>query len=410
MSSILTPNIVSLLITTAFNVLLAFFILSKNRKSPVNRIFSFLALGVALWSFTNIATQIVKTVHQGILWSQISYLSTLIIAVSFFLFSIIFPEEEKMSKSRLFIPVIIAAIVTSVLLFIPKFVIETVTLSPWKIMTNRGAYLYTASFVGMLLFSFGNILRKYRQLKGEQKAQIKFVLIGTLATATIGIFFNLLLPIFFNYYGLVWFGPNAGLVMVGFIAYAVIRHHLFDIKVIATEIFSILISLSALIDALLSQTPTEFTLKFLLFSAISLFSILLIRGVLKEVKTREQLAALTEKLQKANDDLQKLDKAKSEFISIASHQLRTPLSVIKGFVSMLIEGSYGKIPDKGKELLSKIGASSDRLNRLIDDLLDLSRMEGGQMKYEWNFINLAELAGSVGDELQPQAGKKGHNL
>jgi len=51
--------------------------------------------------------------------------------------------------------------------------------------------------------------------------------------------------------------------------------------------------------------------------------------------------------------LQKLDKAKSEFISLASHQLRTPLTIIKGYVSMILEGSWGKVTDSQKRTIRK---------------------------------------------------------
>jgi hypothetical protein len=198
--------------------------------------------------------------------------------------------------------------------------------------------------------------------------------------------------------------------MIGLIAFAILKHHLMNVKVITTEIFSVLTSLVLLVNALLSESINKFILNFSLFVIVTFFVILLIRSVLKEVKSKEELTALTEKLQTANEDLKKLDKAKSEFISIASHQLRTPLSIIKGFASMLEEGSYGKMNEKAIDILGKIGASSDRLTRLINDLLDLSRMEGGGMKFEWDFVKLDDLVQSVVDELAPQAEKKGVNF
>ncbi|GAH18331.1 unnamed protein product, partial [marine sediment metagenome] len=79
---------------------------------------------------------------------------------------------------------------------------------------------------------------------------------------------------------------------------------------------------------------------------------------------------MSEALAKANDKLTKLDNAKSEFISIASHQLRTPLTAIKGFVSLLLEGSYGKVEVKQQDVLNKVYTSNDRLIRLVEDLLN----------------------------------------
>ncbi|MBU1246380.1 C50 carotenoid epsilon cyclase, partial [Patescibacteria group bacterium] len=62
----------------------------------------------------------------------------------------------------------------------------------------------------------------------------------------------------------------------------------------------------------------------------------------------------TENLRKANKQLKNLDKVKSEFISIASHQLRTPLTVIKGYLSMILEGDFGKVEPKQQDPLNKV--------------------------------------------------------
>ena len=63
------------------------------------------------------------------------------------------------------------------------------------------------------------------------------------------------------------------------------------------------------------------------------------------MRRKDELQSLSDQLASANDKLRHLDKAKSEFISIASHQLRTPLTSIKGFDSLLLEGTYGAMPD-----------------------------------------------------------------
>ncbi len=83
-------------------------------------------------------------------------------------------------------------------------------------------------------------------------------------------------------------------------------------------------------------------------------------------------------LQAANDKLLELDELKTEFISIASHQLRTPLSIIKGYVSLMQEGAYGKMPKKSEQILQNIDESNERLVKLVDDFLDVSRWNRGE--------------------------------
>ncbi len=81
--------------------------------------------------------------------------------------------------------------------------------------------------------------------------------------------------------------------------------------------------------------------------------------------------------------MQTLDQAKSEFISIASHQLRTPLTSIKGFISLLMEGSYGKVGKGIQAVLEKIYISNERLIKLVEDLLNISRIESGKISFNF---------------------------
>ena len=112
-------------------------------------------------------------------------------------------------------------------------------------------------------------------------------------------------------------------------------------------------------------------------------------------------------LERANDRLQVLDKQKSEFVSIASHQLRSPLTAIRGYVSMMTEGSFGKLPDKASEALGRIAESTVFMASSIDDFLEVSRIESGNMKYDYRDVNLKEQAGHIVDDLRTDALHRG---
>ncbi len=126
------------------------------------------------------------------------------------------------------------------------------------------------------------------------------------------------------------------------------------------------------------------------------------------IKLEEEVRRKTAQLRRANAELKKLDEAKSEFISIASHQLRTPLTVIKGYISMMQEGSFGEVPPKIMENLSKVYVSNERLISLVENLLDISRIESGRQEFLWEQVSLEEIALGVVDNLQQAA--KGKNL
>lgn len=111
----------------------------------------------------------------------------------------------------------------------------------------------------------------------------------------------------------------------------------------------------------------------------------------------------TKKLRSANNRLVELDKSKDDFISMASHQLRTPLTSIKGYLSMVIDGDAGKVTAKQSELLSRAYVSSQRMVYLIADLLNVSRLRTGKFIIEPKLSNLATVINGELDQLKQTA-------
>ena len=119
---------------------------------------------------------------------------------------------------------------------------------------------------------------------------------------------------------------------------------------------------------------------------------------------------LNKQLEDVNEKLKSLDKLKTEFLSLASHQLRSPLTAIKGYVSMLLEGSFGDISENQREVVNKVFISSKHLTRIIEDLLDVSKIEQGGMQYAKTDFSLAKIAGEITEEFEINAQSKGLEL
>ena len=124
------------------------------------------------------------------------------------------------------------------------------------------------------------------------------------------------------------------------------------------------------------------------------------------ITLQQRVDAATQELRVANQELRKLDKSKSEFISIASHQLRTPLTIIKGYISMMLEGSFGKLQPPVTQNLDKVFSANERLIGLVENLLDISRIESGRQEFHWEDLDFNELAKSVVGELELPAKNK----
>ncbi|MFH1781765.1 MAG: HAMP domain-containing sensor histidine kinase, partial [Patescibacteria group bacterium] len=124
----------------------------------------------------------------------------------------------------------------------------------------------------------------------------------------------------------------------------------------------------------------------------------------------ERLKAINGKLQVANEHLKELDRAKSEFMSIASHQLRTPLSGIMGYLSMILDGDYGKLKKEQKEIIDDVFEATQRLIRLVNVFLNVTRIEAGRFILNFAKIDMKQLIEDEINELQPTADKKNIKL
>ncbi len=131
-------------------------------------------------------------------------------------------------------------------------------------------------------------------------------------------------------------------------------------------------------------------------------------GSHKELERR--VAERTQELEKLNEELKNLNKMKSDFISSVSHELRTPLTSIKGYASILMTGKLGDVLPAQKERLEKIDKHSNSLVHLINNLLDIARIESGNVQMEMKDISIKEMLDSIVDIIIPQVKEKNISL
>lgn len=138
----------------------------------------------------------------------------------------------------------------------------------------------------------------------------------------------------------------------------------------------------------------------LLFERISQFNISL----------QQRVDDATRKLRRTNEKLKALDETKDDFISMASHQLRTPLTSIKGYISMVMEGDAGKVSKTQQEMLTQAFFSSQRMVYLISDLLNVSRLKTGKFVIEPTRVNLATMVEQEMNQLKEAAAARNLTL
>jgi signal transduction histidine kinase/GGDEF domain-containing protein len=115
-------------------------------------------------------------------------------------------------------------------------------------------------------------------------------------------------------------------------------------------------------------------------------------------------------LERANQELRKIDEMKSEFVSVASHELRTPLATIKNAVQLILRGKAGEINETQSNFLSMAEKNINRLTSILNDILDLSRIESGRIEMKSEELDLREVIEFILSSLKPQAEAKSIQL
>ncbi len=237
------------------------------------------------------------------------------------------------------------------------------------------------------------------------KLQIRFVILGIFLYGFSALTASLILPNFFNIFDYTLLDAPSLIFFVGFTAYSILKLHLFNIKVIATELLVFSLSGFIFIRALLSEERSEQLINGGMFICIVVVGTFLIKSVIREVSQRERIEKLAKDLQQANDRLRELDRQKSEFVSFATHQLRAPLAAMLGYSSLLLEGEMGKLEPASRNGISRIFDSTRTLVSIVDDYLNITRIELGTMKYAFETISLKQLILDIIAELKPNIDK-----
>lgn len=374
-----------------------------NNKKPENKAWLFLNVSSAIWSF-GYYFMITASNHQvGLVSNYVLHGAAVFIPLFYFLFILQLTQQFQKRKKIFYFASVISFsffIINPLNIFIkdviPKFIFNYVPEPGFM-------YIYfTAYFFLLVIFSIYILYKAQLNVEREKTIRLRFVLVSSLIGFTGGgsvflLTYNLIPPyllILFALYPII-------------ITYAMIKHHLMNIKVILTEFFMSLLWLLLLFRIFLFETFQDQIIAFGVFLASLFFGIFVIKSVVREVETREEIERLAKDLQRANSQLKELDQRKSEFLSLASHQLRTPLTAIKGYSSMLLEGSFGEVSEKPRDAISRIFESSKHLVFVIQDFLTISRIEQNRLKYNFETTDLAEIVRTTIDEMRVASKDKG---
>ena len=397
METFAISGIINAIVAISFGSIVLF----KDRHKQINITFFFLSLSVLVWGFAYAKWQLSFDYNEAIFWVRVLAIGSVFMPITFFHWISHVLDIYKKNLFVIRLSYILGFII--VLLSGSKFLIKG--LSPKLIFAfwPEPGILYTiyvvVLFIGLVAYSLFLLIKHFYTATQEKRGQIFFIIMGMVFGFGGGLT---------NFF--LWYDINIlpyGTFVVAFfpflLGYALIRHGLFETKVVSTELLTFSLWVFLLIRIFLSEIYSDQLINIILLGFIIFAGVLLILSVNKEVETREKIEKLAKELKQANKKLEEMGEQKSQFLSIASHQFRSPLTAIKGYTSLILEGSYGPVPEKLKEPINNIFASAQNLVIVVEDFLNISRIEQGRMKYDFEKTDVGKLVAGIVEEIRPVA-------
>jgi len=397
----LTINRILLFVMVPLSLFIGGWVYLNNKKERLNQLFFLLSISIISFPTFAHLTFFATQPDISLFWVKWAYASgTWFLIVFFFFFIYFFREEMKFKPLQIF--VITGGIFIIFMSFFTNLIVKEIEIQEIGVRPffGPGAYLfYIFSFI-IFIFIFYRFYKNYIIASREEKTKIQYFFVGTLIFILLNTFFNIILPIFRGTFELHQFGNYAGIILLGLTAYAITKRELFGVRLILTTLLVAIIAILLAADlVLLTQKLSFQIIKGFTLILFLYFGYFLIKSVIREIQRRAEI-------QKLYQELEKLDEAKTEFMSIVSHQLRTPLTAIKGYTSMILEGIYGKLPEKMQKPVDNVLISSERLIRFVNDILNVTRIETGRLEFIPESTAMEEIISSVIFELDIKAKEK----
>jgi len=394
------------------SVVLAFFILFKGAKKLPNQILFFTLFSFATWVLLDsIFWASNRSDVIMLAWSLILLFEPLVYIGCFYLLYVLTANRDlsfwvKCFFFVLFIPLIV---------FVPtKYGLSDFDLASCLAIEGPIALYYTY-FVEILTTLIIATYAFYKMIKAPRgsKREIFFLLTGILLL--LGAFaWGNITGSFTENWQLGQFGLFGMPLFAGFLVYSIVRFKTFNIKLIAAQ--ALVVFLWVLIPSLLLVQDLNNIRIIVVITSVLIFvlGIYLIRSVKREVEQREKIEKLEKEVErsleiekKANEELEKLDKVKNQFLAQTQHDLRTPLTSIMGYTDLMLAGTFGKQTKKTTDVVQKLKGLADGMIKKANNFLDLAQFQLGksQLKLEPG-VSMVTMLEEIKSELDFKADTK----
>ena len=362
----------------------------RSKKSITSRTFFFFSLITILWGISNYFLYKFTEPNIILLALRIHIFLTIWHSYAFFQLAYVFPAEKKELPVWHRYALLPVAFFTSALLIIP-FVFTKINnlLSLTEIANpekSDGIILAGIVTFSFLIAGISVLYKKIDISKGDERRQVMLMFTGMSLTAGLLLLFSYVLPIGFHNYNFVPFGALFIFPVIVFTAYAIYIVELFHVKNIFAGIFTFFLCVFSLVELIVADNIEQLLLRIIVFVLTLVLSIQLVRNTFEIELANEQ---------------------KSELMTFATHEIRTPITIMRGYASILLDGDKGQIAPPVVDLLQKIMISGNEVISLLSQYLNKSKIELGQLNYVFLRVDVVQLVNEILATLHVHATQRG---
>lgn len=385
-------------IPVAIAVFLTIFVLIKAQFSFRSRVFALFLSLFAIWLIGDLIAWTAQDYYLvSFVWSFLDYISLSFAVAGLYFFLVVIREKDIHFAIRIFL----------FLLTIPAFLytvggnsihqfylpaceaVESIFLTNYKLFVEiLGIILISVS--GVYYYQRADAIKRSQILILGSSMFLFLLFFGAteyLASVTdvyeINLYSLLILPVFLL-----------------IVTYSITNLHIFKIRFMETQLLVYILIIMTGSQLLFIKGIADTSLSLLTLAVSIIIAFVLLRNVSKQQKQRKQIEVLALQLEESNKKLDQQNKLKSEFLSLAAHQIRGPLTLIKGYVSLLSDGTYDNSPSEQKNSLTRIFDSTNHLVNVVNDLLNISKIEQGGLVFEMGLCDLKRVIAGVVNEMK----------
>lgn len=388
-------------IAVAGAAILGITVFVANTRSVTAKALLAYSLVTIFWSVANYASYRLSDPDQILVAIRLVLFFATWHAFTFFVLAFQFPLVEQRLKTWVMATLAAWTACVAVLTLTPLVYRAVTSIDPTiTTETGPGIALFGVTVLSFIVSGFISLTFKtIRQGNSGREPYLVFVT-GVTITFVFLVLFNFLLPAVANIPDLIPYGGLFQLPLIGFTAYAILRHKLFNVKVAATALLVFALAAMSVADIILADDISLIIFRVVVFSFVLFAGALLIRSVYKEVEQRETIERQEKELEEANAKQVSL-------LHFITHEIKGYLTKSQGAFAAIAEGDYGEVSPQVKELSTTALADVRRGVGTVTDILEASNLKKGTVTFESQEFDMAAAVEDAVCTLRTTAEEKG---